>query len=416
MGCAVQGCSGTDLLARADETVSGRTGLQPFFDADAMMDAALRRSGRQRFSDRSFAEPLSRLLRSYETEADLSRFGRYAARFDLMRCLHNLLRLDAAEEEHPEILDRAIEKPVFITGLPRSATSFLHKLLSLDPANVVPRCWQLIYPYPSRSRPWGADLRKAHVELQLRLFRCLAPGLDGLHALSADAPQECTDITAQIFQSLRFDNTYNIPSYQAWLGAHGHRGAFRFHRRFLQHLDAQIGGGRWVLKSPDHVFTLDAILAAYPDAQIVFLHRDPLSVVASCAKLSERLRRPFTRHIDRAEIGRQVSARLVESTARMMKAAAHSSRILHLHYRQIVSAPLEAASLLYRHCGLALRPEAEQRMRAWLARPRRRRRRYNLAEFGLDAASLREQFAPYVQAFDTGTEWRGPDEASSLAA
>jgi hypothetical protein len=368
-----------------------------------MMHEALRRANRRVFSDPSFIEPLKRLLKSYEEEADLSGFGRRAVRFDMMRCLNNLLRLDAAEEDNPAILSRVIDRPIFITGLPRSATTFLHSLLSQDPANAVPYCWQLIYPYRSRAAFFGIDLRRTQVDFQLRLFHCLSPGLRDLHPLSADTPQECTDITAQVFQSLRFDNTHRIPSYQSWLDAHGHRDAFRFHRRFLQHLDTGAPGRRWVLKSPDHVFSLDAIRAVYPDAQIVFLHRDPLSVVASCSKLSELLRRPFTRHIDRAEIGHYVSSRLVESAERMV--ASQSEHILHLHYRQVVSAPMETVDKLYRHCGLALSREAEQRMQAWLARPRRRpTRTYNLAEFGLDAASLQERFARYVNTFGVCVE------------
>src|SRR5579883_1761007 len=189
------------------------------------MRTGLRRAGRDAFADLSFVEPLKRLLRAYEQEADLSHFGRYAARFDMLRCLSNLLRLDAAEEQDPSIASRPIERPIFITGLPRSATTFLHTLLAQDPAHAVPRCWQLIYPCPA-SR-FGARLREAEVALQLRLFRLFSPGLDALHPMSADAPQECTDITAQVFQSLRFDNTHRIPSYQKWLDTHGHEAAFR---------------------------------------------------------------------------------------------------------------------------------------------------------------------------------------------
>jgi hypothetical protein len=244
------------------------------------------------------------------------------------------------------------------------------------------------------------------VEMQLRLFLCITPGLAALHPLSADTPQECTDITAHVFQSLRFNTTHHIPSYQNWLDSSGHRNAFRFHRRFLQHLDAGAAGHNWILKSPDNVFALDAIRAEYPDAKIVFLHRDPLNVVASCSKLTELLRRPFARQVDRAEVGRQVSARLVESTVRMTEAASRGDSILHMNYREIVSAPMEAIGKLYRHSGRVLGDEAERRMRKWLARPQRKRsRKYSLAEFGLDAGALRERFAPYVKAFDLKAEW-----------
>ncbi|HKQ45565.1 MAG TPA: sulfotransferase [Rhizomicrobium sp.] len=373
-------------------------------DAETMMATALQLARREAFSDMSIVAPLKRLLQSYREEANLSAVGRYAVRFDIMRCLANLLRFDAAEERHPAIRSRPITQPVFITGLPRSATTFLHTLLSLDPQNAVPRCWHLIYPYPP-ARFFPPVLCRMQVEMQLRLFHCLTPGLAALHPLTANTPQECTDITAHIFQSLRFETTHRVPSYQNWLVSHGHHNAFRFHRRFLQHLGTQARGRHWILKSPDHVFALDDIRAIYPDAKIVFLHRDPLSVVASCSKLTELLRRPFARDVDRAEIGQQVSLRLVESAARMAKAALSMDSILHLKYRDVVSAPIEAIKKLYRHSGRVLEDAVEQHMRRWLARQRRRRSpNYSMAEFGLDAGILSERFAPYTKAFDMEME------------
>jgi len=367
------------------------------------MESALRRAGRRHYSDLSFVEPLRRLLFAYDREADLSRFGRHAVRFDVLRCLTNFLRLDRAEEENPAIIARPIEKPIFITGLPRSATTFLHTLLALDPAHAAPRCWQMIYPYPSSVL--GMNVRKAEVDHQLLMFRLLSPGVDQLHPMAAGTPQECTDITAHVFQSLRFDTTHRIPSYQRWLDVHGHDAAFRFHRRFLQHLDAQAPGRRWVLKSPDHVFSLAAIRKIYPDARIVFLHRDPLSVVASCLKLAELLRKPFTRHIDRNELGDQVSGRLVESAEEMARAASRDPGILHLHYRKIVTAPMEAVRTLYDHYGLDLSKDAETRMKAWLTRSHGHRHpRYRLEEFGLDPRDLGRRFAHYMQAFGVISE------------
>jgi hypothetical protein len=245
------------------------------------------------------------------------------------------------------------------------------------------------------------------VEGQLRLVRVLAPELNSLHPISASSPQECTDITSQVFQSLRYDSVYRVPSYQRWLEHHGHVEAYRFHRRFLQHLDAQTPGRRWLLKSPDHVFALSALKTVYPDAQLVFVHRDPVRVLASVAKLTEVLRRPFARSIDLVDIGRQVWASWLDGAQHMMRAAAGSDSILHLHYRQIVSAPLETASALFRHAGLALSEEATRGMRRWLERGERGgkpRRNYNLATFGLDPSTLRAQFTPYIEAFGVERE------------
>ena len=138
----------------------------------------------------------------------------------------------------------------------------------------------------------------------MRAFERLAPEFRGLHPLDATSPQECSEITAHVFRSLRFDTTYRIPTYRHWLDQASHVPAYRFHRRFLQHLQHQAPGGRWVVKCPEHLFALDAIRAVYPDARLVFVHRDPVKVLLSVAKLTEVLRRPFTRRLDRREIGR----------------------------------------------------------------------------------------------------------------
>ena len=162
------------------------------------------------------------------------------------------------------------------------------------------------------------DARPARVARQLRAFERLAPEFRALHPLDATSPQECSEITAHVFRSLRFDTTYRIPSYRHWLDQAGHLPAYRFHRRFLQHLQHQAPGGRWVVKCPDHLFALDAIRAVYPDARLVFVHRDPVKVLLSVAKLTEVVRRPFTRRLDPHEIGRQESARWLDGTQRMI--------------------------------------------------------------------------------------------------
>jgi len=378
---------------------------RPLLRADELLESALRRGKRSDFADRSFIRHFELLLKACNEEADLSSFGRHALRIDVLRCLRNLLHFDRMEANCPAVLSRPIYAPVFITGMPRSGTTFLHRLILQDPGTIAPRLFQLVYPYASRAG-FGTALRKRWVSLQLALFRMIAPELNTLHPVAVESPEECTDITAQVFQSLRFDAMYRVPSYNSWLERNGFLDAYRFHRRFLQHLDAQLPGGRWILKSPDHLFALDDIRRVYPDAHLVLVHRDPVRVLASVAKLTEVLRRPFARSIDRMEIGREVSASWIEG-ARRMGALADDASVLHLNYRHIVAQPLDSVRAVYRHCGLPLSKEAEERMRSWLraaANVTRPWRDYRLAEFGLDARLLRERFATYTATFGIETE------------
>jgi hypothetical protein len=374
-----------------------------------LLQRALKHSERRSFADRSFIRPLERLIAACNEEADLSAFGAHTLQFDTLRCLRNLLQFDALEAVCPSVLSRPIREPVFISGMPRSGTTFLHRLILQDARIAAPSLFQLIYPDAWRASRMGAALRKGWLNLQLSLLAVCAPELNALHPVAADAPEECTDIMAHVFQSLRFESMYRVPSYKSWLQREGLLEAYRFHRRFLQHLDAQAPGRRWVLKSPDHLFALDELRAVYPDARLVLVHRDPVRVLASVAKLTEVLRRAFARNIDRMEIGRQVCGSWTEGAQKMCELA-DSDSVLHLHYRQVISSPLDAVRAVYRHCGIELTGDAEERMQRWLHRmhkARRQPRRYDLAQFGLDARSIRERFVQYTQTFGVDMELEG---------
>jgi hypothetical protein len=278
--------------------------------------------------------------------------------------------------------------------------------LAENPANLVPRVWQLIHPYPPRNAGSGPDRRARRVGRQLRLFGLMAPDFRRMHPIDACSPQECSEITAHVFASLRFDTTYRIPSYRRWLDETGHLEAYRFHKRFLQHLQHQTAdGGRWVLKCPDHVFALDAIRAVYPDARLVFVHRDPLAVLLSVARLTETLRRPFTRRIDKAEIGRQDSDRWLAATELMISAAQKqrfAEPIFHVQYLDLVRDPVGTVAALYAHFGDMLHPDAAARIsRLVEAKPNGGYGAHGsrLEEYGLDAALERERYARYMAHF-----------------
>jgi Sulfotransferase family len=391
-------------VAQAAETITAALAVvRDPLGANELVARAQRRMNLVDFGSTPFQEPLQNLLRACREEAELSLFGRFATRWDAVRFLSNLLRLREEERRAPEILEARIERPIFIAGLPRSGTTFLHSLLAEDDTNLVPRIWQLIHPYPIGP---GSDQRPRRVSRQLRMFGMLAPEFRRMHPIDASSPQECSEITAHVFASLRFDTTYHVPSYRRWLDETGHLDAYRFHKRFLQHLQHQAGlAGRWVLKCPDHIFALDALRAVYPDACVVFVHRDPLAVLPSVTRLTEVLRRPFTRHVDKLEIGRQDSDRWLSATELMIEAADEEQfeePILHIHYLNLVSDPLETVATLYRHFGRALDPHTATRIgRLVEAKPNGGygARRSHLEEYGLDPIAERNRYARYVERF-----------------
>ena len=376
-----------------------------------LIDAARRRTGLGDFGDIPFERPLQQLIEACRQEAELSLFGSVAIRWDTVRFLENLLRLREEEKRAPQILDEPIAAPLVIAGLPRSGTTFLHRLLVEDPANSAPRVWQIIHPYPERHKPGSVDRRQRRVARQLQMFQILAPRFRRLHPMAATSPQECSEITAHVFASLRFDTTYRIPSYRRWLDATGHFDAYRFHKRFLQHLQHQQGGiGRWVLKCPDHTFALAALREVYPDVELVFVHRDPVAVLASVARLTEVLRRPFSRRVDRFEVGRDDSDRWL-TAAEMMVAAADDASfakpIFHVRHAELVADPLGTVEALYRHFGRALDAQAAARIRARVARDPDggyRAPRARLEDYGLDRAREHQRYRRYMTRFAISPE------------
>jgi Sulfotransferase family len=403
-------------LLRGADRVAGLLGfLERPMVAEELVATACHRTGLHDFGEVAVLEPLRVLLGSYQAESDLSLFGRIGSRWDLLRCLSNLLILQEQERRYPEITEQRIDQPIFITGLPRSGTTFLHNLLAQDPANLVPRCWQTIYPYPDHPAA-GRGAGPLRVSRQLRTFARLVPELRSLHPFDAYSPQECTEITAHTFVSLRFDITHEIPSYRRWLAAAGHRPGYRFHKRFLQHLQRQAGGGRWVLKSPDHVFALETIADVYPDARIVFVHRDPLKVLPSACRLTEVLRRPFTRRPDRLRIGKQVSNDWASAAAKLMQASkgegpSWRSGIFHIHYKSLVGDPFGTVSALYRHFGLPLSDAAEGGIRRFIAEKPRGgygQNSYRFDHYGLDPEREARRFRDYMLQFQIEPEMERP--------
>jgi hypothetical protein len=407
-------------VLRGLDGVSGLLRHPRPLDADALMDAAQRQAGLDDFgpstSDAASAGPigeaairegLAALLDACEREARLSVFGRFSTRWDCLRLLVNLLILRSRESDNPAILARPVRQPIFITGLPRSGTSFLHALLAEDPANAAPRCWQTIYPI--RDHPaHGARSGPKEVQRQFDVFDMLAPEMRSLHPFDALSPQECADITAHSFHSLRFDMTYEVPSYRRWLDRRGQVPAYREHKRFLQHLQGP-QPAQWVLKCPDHVFALEALRAVYPDARLVFVHRDPVEVLPSVARLTEVVRTPFTRSVDRDAIGRQIADDWVQGADNIVAASKDRrwprARVHHVHYRALTADPLGTAAALYSHFGLDLTATAAARMRALVAsKPKGGygQNVYHAEDYKLDLGVERERFQAYIAAFDLG--------------
>ena len=381
-----------------------RLGVErPALDADSLHRAAQRRAGVSRYGSWDFAEPLERLLKSYRDEAALTTLGRITVRELIVSLLDNLLRMEAERAANPEIERQRVAAPVFIIGLPRTGTTHLHGLISEDRANRAPLTWETMYPAASRA---GDEVARARSQTDVRLGWAdrLAPEFMRIHPIAADLPQECIAITAQVFMSIQFHTTHDVPSYQNWFENASQRLAFDFHHRFLQHLQAKSRGTRWVLKAPGHLFALEGLLERYPEARIIHTHRDPLRVMASMASHATVLRRAFSDSADPRKIAADWADRWARALEKFLavRDRASPSQFLDVNFESIESDPLGTVERVYDFLGWPLTTEARTAMQDFLdANPKNKHgvHSYTLEQFGLNRAAEMLRFRNYCERF-----------------
>ena len=381
-----------------------RLGVErPALDADSLHRAAYRRAGVSRYGEWNFAEPLERLLKSYRDEAALTTLGRITVRELVVSLLDNLLRMEAERAANPDIERQRITAPVFIIGLPRTGTTHLHGIVNEDAANRAPLTWEVMYPAAARNGD-GVARARAQTEARLGWADRLAPEFMRIHPIAAGLPQECIAITAQVFMSIQFHTTHDVPSYQDWFENAPQRLGFAFHQRFLQHQQAKSTGSRWVLKAPGHLFALEGLLERYPDARIIHTHRDPLRVMASMASHATVLRRAFSDSADPRKIARDWADRWAHALERFLavRDRAPASQFLDVNFESIESDPLGTVERVYDFLQWPLTPEARAAMQRFLdANPKNKHgvHSYTLEQFGLSRAQELARFRNYCERF-----------------
>jgi hypothetical protein len=375
-------------------------------DADALIAAAEAETGLDDFGDDSWRDGLDRLVGALVEEARLNELGEAIAAGDVLQGLTTRLRILDWRRRHPEIAGVPVEPPIVLMGQGRTGTTILFDLLAQDPATRVPRTWEVDRPVPPpESATYDTDPRIEEVDAVLAGTDLLIPGFRAMHPMGARLAQECVRITAPTFRSIIFGTTYRIPSYLDWAFTEADMApAYRWHRAFLEHLQSRHPASRWVLKSPAHIWSLDALVAEYPDALLVQTHRDPLRIVASLSALVATLRRLACDDPTVVEAAADWTDALIDGLDRSVDAREQGivrpEQVVDVHFADFMADPFATIGTIYERLDLELTADAEQRMRAFLAsHPQEPGGRYTFAATGLDAGALRERTRRYEERF-----------------
>lgn len=376
--------------------------VSPALHADHLIDTAQRKTSLADWGDESFRSGLEQLTAALNTQANLSQVGRIVAHFNILDQLCVRLRLNQYRAERAAVAEQQIRQPLFILGLPRTGTTILHELIAQDPSFRSPASWEVAQPIPPPvASAYTNDKRIASVDRLLGLQEKLAPGFQAIHALGAQLPQECVYLLASSFRSEQFGYMYNIPAYRSWALDQDMSSAYRWHSQFLQHLQVDTPGERWVLKTPAHLGYLKFLLGQYPDASIVWTHRRPLQAIASFSSLACTLRSGFSNGIDPLATAAYELQHFSEVTRRGMADRQRLDRgqFVDVSFEAICEDPMSVVSAIYDQLGIELSHEARLCMHTYLRRRPRNlygEHRYSAEAFGLDSAGENKVFDDYL--------------------
>ncbi len=392
------------MTSRTTDTSDLERSLDPL----ALINTACQQTGLDDYgADERFLEAMTRWLSSVASEGRLNAVGVAAVQGNVMRVLMTRLRFYDDLKKHPEILEEDVSDPVMITGLPRTGTTKLQRIMSCDPTVRFIPLWLLMFPAPEPGWKRGdpdprLDMAKAATEQQIRQY----PDIQLGHPVAAELAEEEAYLLDLTFES-PLAITRRAPSFVSWWLEQPQEPPYEFLRSMLQYLQWQAGGRRgrhFLLKAvTSHFGNLDVAAKVFPQATIVVTHRDLKSVVPSGTRLLERVRRTVSDDVDPLDCGTFMFDFLKQSVDRHLAqrdALGDTARIVDMAYKQVDADPVDAARTISRRHGTPLTPEAEHALATWEQRdPHGGSHSYSLERHGFTEAQIDEAFSGYVERF-----------------
>jgi hypothetical protein len=375
-------------------------------DADELEADAREQTGLREFGDGHHREGLERLVASMNEEADLSETGEIMQRQRLGAHLISRLQVEDTYREHPEIGEQEVEGPVFVIGLPRTGTTALSQLVAADPQFRSLRLWESGAPVPPpEAATQHTDPRIAATEAGLAMMNEAFPLMQTMYHSEATTASECQDLMGMSFRTVHFDGSARVPSYMTWVAECDMRGTYEYHRRVLRLLQWHCPPRLWHLKTPVHMFALDALLGAYPNARFLWSHRDPAKVLGSVCSLIHYTRSWSSDRDDATELGPQQADQWAEAVRRAMdfRARVGEARFADVAFAALQNDPVGALADCYDRIGLELSEQSRAAVANWAEHHEpgsHGSHHYTLTDFGIDADEVRDKFAPYIAAFE----------------
>jgi Sulfotransferase family len=383
---------------------------------DDLLKVAAQRTGLTDLDSDSWREGLAMLLDEVNTSPAFTAAGREHMMGLFTEALGRRLQVHDYLKTHESILDAPVEKPLIIIGMPRTGTTVISCLLDQDPQRRSLLHWECMNPVPPATpETHRSDPRcLAMLEEQAAVLKFVQEAKMPLpHWEDADGPTEDMFIHTQDFKGLAWDAYMASPRYAEWLFEQADMtSTYEYQRRYLQVLQSTVPG-TWSLKMPSHSVYLDTLLEVFPDARLIWAHRDPYKAAGSLANLHMMPKSTVQQAdaIDREALGRNVMTQMGYHVERPLRTRERigDDRFFHMYYSEMMRDPMGVMRRIYDWAGDEFTVDTEGRMRSWLSEHPQTRfglNNYSLEQYGLSVAELEPVFAEYLSEFDIELEWK----------
>lgn len=370
---------------------------------EPLHEIAMERTGLADFgADTSYLTGLRVLLEAQDQYSDLLSPMHYAPK--LVHVLEQRLLTEQAFEERPQVLENPIVNPLVITGMVRTGSTALQYLMARDPNRQHLQYWlsERPQPRPPRNR-WESNPAYQATQKRLAHMDAQAPEAKSMHFAAADLPEECGHLMAQTFTDDYWQICSKVPHYNAWYEHVDMVPTYTRHKKLIQLIGSNEPAKPWLLKYPVHLKHLKSFLAVYPDARIIWTHRDPAAVLRSYTNMNATSRtlscRPET--IDRDDLLHEQMEVWANATERAyaVRRQYPEAQFFDLHFDDFVADPVGAVEGAYAHFGIAWTQACQRALEAWNRdNPQHKHGKANPKALSLEAERIHERFAPYIAA------------------
>ncbi len=366
-----------------------------------LLDLAATQAALDDFGPENFREGYERLLDSLD-DARLSDNGAIAARESIIRALISRLRAIDGFKKHDAAMKTPIIRPLIVTGIVRSGTTALHKLLSMDEQFQGTEHWITAAPQPRPARrDWPKNLDFQRASAQLDAMIEIAPEMLEDHGMSVDGVEESLNILAHTFCSNMYPSQFDIPEYDKWYRAEDDTFSYEYLADVLRIIGANEAEKTWLLKNPTDTFSLQQVINVFPDALVIQTHRDPLQSIPSIVNLLAGAKRIFQgENADLKRTFEREQEFWAEAMAQadLTKATLSDERFMDIRFDDFVQDQLGVVASIYDHFDLTLTNKTENAMGDWLkANPRKSKtmQRFTPEDYGCETAALLEEYTDY---------------------